>query len=60
MVLRLGELAWIKGRRRNVVRPSNNRHHLIGFFTGDSNWALYASEFDGEDIFFGLVSENGF
>jgi hypothetical protein len=26
------------------------------FFTPDSNWTWYASEFDGEDIFFGLVS----
>ena len=26
------------------------------FFTPDSNWNWYASEFDGEDIFFGLVS----
>lgn len=29
---------------------------LIKFFTPDSNWTWYASEFDGEDIFFGLVS----
>ncbi|MFC2055640.1 DUF2958 domain-containing protein, partial [Chloroflexota bacterium] len=28
----------------------------IKFFTPDSNWTWYASEFDGEDIFFGLVS----
>ena len=26
------------------------------FFTPDSNWTWYASEFDGEDVFFGLVS----
>lgn len=25
------------------------------FFTPDSNWAWYAVEFDGEDLFFGLV-----
>lgn len=25
------------------------------FFTPDANWTWYASEFDGEDIFFGLV-----
>jgi len=25
------------------------------FFTPDSNWTWYASEFDGEDLFFGLV-----
>ncbi len=26
------------------------------FFTPDSNWTWYASEFDGEDILFGFVS----
>jgi hypothetical protein len=29
---------------------------LVKFFTPDSNWSWYVSEFDGEDIFFGLVS----
>lgn len=28
----------------------------VKFFTPDSNWTWYASEFDAEDIFFGLVS----
>jgi hypothetical protein len=28
----------------------------VKFFTPDSNWTWYASEFDGEGIFFGLVS----
>ena len=28
----------------------------VKFYTPDSNWTWYASEFDGEDIFFGLVS----
>jgi hypothetical protein len=28
----------------------------VKFFTPDSNWTWYASEFDGEDVFFGLVS----
>ena len=28
----------------------------VKFFTPDSNWRWYASEFDGEDIFFGLAS----
>ena len=28
----------------------------VKFFTPDSFWTWYASEFDGEDIFFGLVS----
>ena len=29
---------------------------LVKFFTPDSNWSWYASEFDGEDTLFGLVS----
>ena len=28
---------------------------MVKFFTPDSNWQWYASEFDGEDVFFGLV-----
>jgi hypothetical protein len=28
----------------------------VKFFTPDSNWTWYATEFDGEDIMFGLVS----
>lgn len=27
----------------------------VKFFTPDSNWTFYASEYDGEDRFFGLV-----
>jgi hypothetical protein len=27
----------------------------VKFFTPDSNWSWYASEFDGKDTFFGLV-----
>ena len=27
----------------------------VKFFTPDSSWTWYASEFDGKDIFFGLV-----
>jgi hypothetical protein len=27
----------------------------VKFFTPDSNWTWYASEFDGNDLFFGLV-----
>ena len=27
----------------------------VKFFTPDSNWSWYVTEFDGEDIFFGLV-----
>ena len=29
---------------------------LVKFFTPDSNWFWYASEFDGKDVFFGVVS----
>ncbi|MBN1669059.1 MAG: DUF2958 domain-containing protein [Anaerolineales bacterium] len=29
---------------------------LVKFFTPDAQWTWYASEFDGDDIFFGLVS----
>lgn len=29
---------------------------VVKFFTPDSNWTWYASEFDGQDIFFGLVA----
>ena len=28
----------------------------VKFFTPDAQWTWYASEFDGEDIFFGLVN----
>lgn len=28
----------------------------VKFFTPDSHWTWYASEFDGEDLFFGLVA----
>jgi hypothetical protein len=28
---------------------------LVKFFTPDANWTWYASEFDGDDTFFGLV-----
>jgi len=28
---------------------------IVKFFTPDSNWTWYASEFDGDDLFFGLV-----
>lgn len=28
---------------------------LVKFFTPDSSWTWYGSEFDGEDTFFGLV-----
>ena len=28
---------------------------MVKFFTPDASWTWYASEFDGEDLFFGLV-----
>ena len=28
---------------------------IVKFFTPTSNWTWYATEFDGEDMFFGLV-----
>jgi hypothetical protein len=28
---------------------------VVKFFTPDSNWTWFATEFDGEDLFFGLV-----
>jgi len=28
---------------------------VVKFFTPDNGWTWYATEFDGEDIFFGLV-----
>lgn len=28
---------------------------IVKFFTPDSSWTWYASEFDGKDTFFGLV-----
>src|SRR5574341_1410247 len=28
---------------------------LVKFFSPDSNWTWYAAQFDGEDIFYGLV-----
>jgi hypothetical protein len=47
---------------RAVLPPlyANERKGLeavapIKFFTPDSNWSWYPTEFDGEDIFFGLV-----
>ena len=28
---------------------------IVKFFTPDSSWTWYASEFDGDDLFYGLV-----
>jgi len=32
-----------------------NATAYVKFFTPDSNWTWYVTEFDGEDLFFGLV-----
>ena len=36
----------------------NDPKAIAKFFTPDSNWTWYATEYDGDDTFFGLV--NGF
>ena len=33
----------------------NSAIAYVKFFTPDSSWSWYATEFDGEDTFFGLV-----
>jgi hypothetical protein len=44
-------------RRCKAAREKGlNAIAQVKFFTSDSNWTWYASEFDGEDTFFGLVS----
>jgi hypothetical protein len=35
--------------------PHDQRRVPTKFFTPDSSWAWYPLEFDGEDLFFGLV-----
>lgn len=44
--------AW---RSTDGAPPSQTRV-VAKFFTPDGNWTWYATEFDGEDTFFGLVS----
>ena len=34
---------------------TNDPKAIAKFFTPDANWTWYATEFDGEDTFFGLV-----
>jgi hypothetical protein len=53
----------LPGHLRAVLPPlyANEAQGLkavapVKFFTPDSGWTWYASEFDGEDVFFGLVS----
>lgn len=47
---------------REKLPPLYSQEKLVGkavahvkFFTPDSNWTWYATEFDGKDTFFGLV-----
>ena len=47
---------------RSKLPPLYSQEHLGGkavaqvkFFTPDSNWTWWATEYDGEDTFFGLV-----
>ena len=37
-------------------KPAAEVPVVVKFFTPDSNWTWYATEFDGEDTFFGFVS----
>lgn len=46
--------------RKQLPGLYSNEHErdplmIVRFFTPDSGWTWYASEFDGEDIFFGWV-----
>jgi len=48
---------------RKKLPPLYSQENLGGravayakFFTPDSNWTFWATEFDGKDIFFGLVN----
>ena len=47
---------------RKVLPPLYSQEQLGGkaivyvkFFTPDSNWTFWATEYDGKDLFFGLV-----
>ncbi len=50
-----------KGLRKKLPRLGETTEEgmgalaLVKFFTPDSSWTWYATEFDGDDIFFGLV-----
>jgi len=39
----------------NENKPAGEAVAVVKFFTPDSNWTWYATEFDGEDMFFGIV-----
>lgn len=53
----------LDGESRAVLPPLYSAEKLgdraiapVKFFTPDANWTWYASEYDGKDLFFGLVS----
>lgn len=53
----------LDGESRAILPPLYSTEHQglhaiapIKFFTPDSNWTWYPFEFDGNDLFFGLVS----
>jgi len=39
----------------NENLPASEAVAIVKFFTPDGGWTFYASEFDGEDTFFGYV-----
>lgn len=40
---------------RSTERLGLDAPIIVKYFTPSSNWTWYATEFDGEDLFFGLV-----
>ena len=53
----------LDGESRAILPELYSNEHLgmdaiapVKFFTPDGSWTWYASEYDGEDLFFGLVS----
>ena len=43
-------------RRKSLLSKVCKPEDTIKFFTPDSQWSWYPTEFDGNDILFGLVS----
>lgn len=39
----------------NDGKPAEEVFPVVKFFTPDGSWTWYATEFDGDDTFFGLV-----
>lgn len=54
-------MALLTNELREMLPPLYSQEHvedpliICTFFTPDSTWSWYALEFDGEDLFFGLV-----